>query len=438
MIVPGPRLWWAGAAAVVVAVVLASGTGLGWGPAVLYTSAGLLALALVDALGAGSPRAVSIDRDFPPAVVLHSHGSLAWSLARRGRTTRWVAVADSLAPSLNCERRFTTRLGPNSTVRVEHPLNPTRRGRFEEDALTVRVYGPLRLAGRQTTRSDPFVLRVLPEFRSRREIEIRMRRARLLDVGSLSVSAHGGGTQFDHLREYGVDDQYRNIDWAATARRGHPIVRAYRAEEHRTMVVVLDNGRLMAARVDGATRLEHAMDAAMALDTVASRLGDLTALQTFDLDVHPMVPAGRGSAHMGRFTESLYTLEPVLSESDYQLMAEHLAARLSRQTLIVVLTDLVDPVVEATMARAVATLAVRNRVVVGAVADPQVVEWALSVPTDAEEAHLTAAAVAGIGSRERAARRLREVGATVVDAPAGKLAARLVDNYLETKALGRW
>ncbi len=424
--------------AVVVAVLLVPAAGIGWGRAVAYTSAGILVLALVDAVLAGSPGRVNIVRDFPPAVVLNSHATVAWSLSRRGRTRRRVAVADALAPSLRCERRFLARVAPNSTVRIEHSLNPSRRGRFEGDALTVRVYGPLRTAGRQRTRSDPYVLRVLPEFRSRREIEIRMRRARLLDVGSLSVSAHGGGTQFDHLREYGVDDQYRNIDWAATARRGHPIVRAYRAEEHRTMVVVLDNGRLMAARVGGATRLEHAMDAAMALDTVASRLGDLTALQTFDLQVHPMVPAGRGPAHLGRFTESLYTLEPVLSESDYQLMAEYLAARLSRQTLIVVLTDLVDPVVEATMARAVATLAVRNRVVVGAITDPQVAEWALTVPEDAEAAHLTAAAVAGIGSRARAARRLRKVGATVVDAPAGKLATRLVDNYLETKAQGRW
>ncbi len=418
--------------------VLLSVAGAGWDRAVLLSSAGLLLLALVDALSAGSPGAVEIARDFPPAVVLHSHSTVAWTVSRRGRSPRWVAVADELAPSLHCDRRFETRVPPNSTVRVEHPLTPARRGRFEGDALTVRVYGPLRLVGRQRTRRVPFVLRILPEFRSRREIEIRMRRARLLDVGSLSVSAHGGGTQFDHLREYAIDDQYRTIDWAATARRGHPIVRAYRAEEHRTMVVVLDNGRLMAARVDGATRLEHAMDAAMALDTVASRLGDLTALQTFDLEMHPLVPAGRGGAHLGRFTEALYTLEPVLSESDYQLMAEYLTARLSRQTLIVVLTDLVDPVVEATMARAVATLALRNRVVVGAVTDPQVAEWALSVPSDAEAAHLTASAVAGMGSRERAARRLRQVGATVVDAPAGKLATQLVDHYLEVKARGRW
>ena len=92
----------------------------------------------------------------------------------------------------------------------------------------------------------------------------------------------GPGTEFDQLREYVPDDEYRRIDWAATARAGRPIVRTFRAEQNQRVVCLLDNGRVMAGRVANVPRVEHAMDAVLTLARVSTGLGDKCGLVTFD------------------------------------------------------------------------------------------------------------------------------------------------------------
>ncbi len=224
----------------------------------------------------------------------------------------------------------------------------------------VRVEGPLglaRTAGRR--RACPGVLRVYPPFRSRDEAELRINRARILEVGLRSAQGRGGGTEFDQLREYSVDDEFRRIDWAATARTGRAIVRTYRAERNQTVVSLLDNGRVMAGLVDGVPRVEHAMDAVMMLTAVATRLGDRAGLVAFDRSVRAIVPPGQTRTHLGLVTEAMYELEPELSESDYRGAFTQTLARFRRRTMLVIFTDLVEQAVGESLLPAL-PLIVRN------------------------------------------------------------------------------
>src|SRR5204862_4906045 len=189
-------------------------------------------------------------------------------------------------------------------------IRPSRRGRFSPTEVVLRVEGPLRLVARQGRRRLPGVLRVYPPFDSRDEAELRVDKARILEVGLRSAQGRGGGTEFDSLREYSVDDEFRRIDWAATARAARPIVRTYRAERNQTVVLLLDAGRLMAGRVDDVPRLDHAMDAVMMLTAVATRLGDRAGLVAFDEGVRAMVGPGHARGQLARVTEAVYTLEP--------------------------------------------------------------------------------------------------------------------------------
>src|SRR5699024_4406700 len=124
----------------------------------------------------------------------------------------------------------------------------------EPTELVWRGEGPLGLVARQHREHRPSLLRVHPRFRSREEAELKIDQARILEVGLRSSTGRGGGTDFDQLREYTVDDEFRRIDWAATARSGRPIVRTFRAERNQNVVVLFDNGRVMAGRVAGAPR----------------------------------------------------------------------------------------------------------------------------------------------------------------------------------------
>lgn len=433
--VPTARLVVAAVVASVVVVVLPfHGT-----PALLAVDGVLAAVAVVDALLAPDPGRVGVERDLPGAVTLGAGGGeVRWRVRNPvGRRLR-VAVADELAPSLRATaRRLRLRLPAAGTVTARARIDPTRRGRFEPSEVVVRVEGPLGLAARQRRRVLPGVLRVLPPFRSQKEAELRIDRARMLEVGMWSAQGRGGGTEFDALREYSVDDEVRRMDWAATARSAKPVVRTYRAERNQQVLVLLDNGRVMAGQVDGVPRVEHGMDAAMMLTAVATRLGDRCGLVAFDRSVRAVVPPGSGKAQLSRVTEAMYDLEPQLVESDYQGAFATTLARFRRRALLVLVTELTEEAMSETLVPALPMLLSRHLVIVASVADPDVRGWAEAVPAEASTAYRTAAAVEALDRRARAATRLRGLGATVVDAPPGVLATRLADAYLQVKATGR-
>jgi uncharacterized protein (DUF58 family) len=278
---------------------------------------------------------------------------------------------------------------------------------------------------------------VLPPFRSRNDAELRIRRAQLLEVGLRSAQGRGGGTEFESLREYTVDDDVRRMDWAATARADRPIVRTYRSERNQRVIVLLDTGRVMAGEADGVPRLELAMDAAMMLTAVSTRLGDRCGLVAFDREVRTIVPPGQGTAQLTRVTDAIYDLEPRLVESDYRGAFTTTVARFRRRALLVLMTELSEEGVTETLIPALPLLLGRHLVVVASVRDPDVERWAAVAPTDPGSTYRMAAAQGALDRRARAGARLRGLGAVVIDAPPGVLATRLADAYLDVKAAGR-
>lgn len=409
--------------------------GYGW---LLAVNGLLLAVALADALVAPSPGRVPVTRQAPAVVSLGGEAELGWVVRNPVRRPLRIELADELAPSLRATtRRVAGRIPPQGSLRAVTTLRPARRGRFTPTRLALRVTGPLGLGARQATLSLPGTLRVHPSFRSADEAELRIRKARILEVGLRSAQGRGTGTEFDQLRDYAVDDEFRRVDWAATARQGRPIVRTYRAERNQTIVVLLDNGRVMAGRIDGVPRVEHAIDAVMMLTAVATGVGDRCGLVAFDREVRAAVPPSAGRAQLGQVVEALYDLEPVLAESDYAGAFAETLGRFRRRTLLVVLTDLVEQAVDEWLVPALPLIVRDHVVIVAAVRDPDVARWAAATADDASATYRRAAALASLAERRRTVARLRGLGVTVLDAPPGTLSAALADAYLHVKATGR-
>jgi len=398
----------------------------------------LVVVALVDWYLAPNPAEVRIARSAPGIVSLGERAPIAWTVRNDdGRVLR-LSFADELAPSLGVgDRRVRVSVPPGAQATASASLRPRRRGRFEVRELALRVEGPLGLAARQDRQLQPTTVRVYPPFGSRDEAELRIDRARILDVGLRSAQGRGGGTEFDAMREYGPDDEFRRIDWAATARAGKPIVRTYRAERNQTVLCLLDAGRVMAGRVADVPRVEHAMDAVMMLTSMATRLGDRAGLVAFDREVRAVVAPSHSRAQLGRVTEAMYELEPQLVESDYEGAFVEALARFRRRALLVVFTELSEQAVADTLLPALPLVARDHLVVLASVQDPTVVELARSVPDDAAGTYAKAAAVAALEERRRMTGRLRGMGITVVDAAPGRMAPALADAYLKVKATGR-
>src|SRR3954453_13395526 len=398
----------------------------------------LLGAALADAFVAPAPARIEVERELPGVLPLDGDGEVVWRVRNPTRRRLTVWIADQLAPSLRAtSRRARLTVPPNGRVSATARLQPSRRGRFTPTEMTVRVEGPLGLAARQRRRQMPAVLRVYPPFKSRQEAELRIDRARILEVGLRSARGQGGGTEFDSLREYGVDDETRRIDWAATARTTKVIVRTYRAERNQTVLLLLDTGRTMAGQLAEVPRLDHAMDAVMMLTAVATRLGDRAGLVAFDQEVRAVVGPGHSRGQLSRVTEAMYTLEPRLVESDYRGAFAQTLSRFRRRALLVLFTDLAEAPVSETLLPALPLVARDHLVVIAGIQDPEVEEWAGVVPASAGGSYRKAAAVAALEERRRTVGRLRGLGATVVDAPPGRLAPQLADAYLHLKATGR-
>ncbi|MGH8884971.1 MAG: DUF58 domain-containing protein [Egibacteraceae bacterium] len=450
--VPVPT-WRLPAVAALAAVVVVAAPGRG-AAVVVVLNVTLLVLAVIDWALAVRPTALEIHRELPAVLTLGGQGEVVWRVGNPGRRRLRVRLADELAPSLRAgSRRARLVVPPRGRALARTTIRPSRRGRFDVVELVVRVEGPLGLVARQGRLRLPSTLRVYPPFRSRQEAELRIARARILEVGLRSAQGRGGGTEFEHLREYTVDDEFRRMDWAATARMGKPIVRTYRAERNQTVLLLLDVGRTMAGLVatdprggsrpdtaaerDSLPRLDHALDAVMALTVVATRLGDRAGLVAFADRVEAVVPPGNRRDQLGRVTAALYALQAQLVESDYRGAFAATLARFRRRSLLVVLTELAEAAVTQALLPALPLIARQHVVLVGAVRDPDVDRWARAVPTDPGTAYRKAAAVAALDERRRTIAALRGRGAVVVDAPPGKLAGALADAYLDVKATGR-
>lgn len=434
---PVPTVWFAALVAIT-GLALFTWTGRSWNA--LWLIEGALALIFVaDAAACTAPHRIDVQREVVESVTLGDEVTLTWLVANRSRRTTKVAVADALWPSLQAERRrVTARLHAGARLRAQTVLRPTRRGRFPLNDVTVRVEGPLRMVSRQSTRSLPGGLRVMPAYPSREEVQRRIRVPRVLEVGLRSIRTSGGGTEFDQLRDFRPDDEFRRIDWPATVRLQRPIVKQYRAERNQNVVVMLDNGRVMAGVVDGVPRVEHAMDAVLAVVQMTTRIGDRLGMVAFDRQVRSILVPNNGKSQLGRAAEAMYMLESDYSESAYGVAFNAAAKRFRRRSLFIVLTDLVESAVEQALLPAIPILTRRHLVLVAAVQDPLVARWADGAAHQwASEAYREAAAVNMLQQRERATARLRAAGAIVIDAEPGRLAIELVDAYLAVKASGR-
>ncbi|GAA5158234.1 DUF58 domain-containing protein [Ornithinimicrobium tianjinense] len=401
---------------------------------------GVAALVAVDLLLTPSPRSVQLTRSPDPQVRLGEPTTTTLTLTGTGERHLRGRLRDAWVPSAGAEgARHTLDLPAGGRRTVTTRLRPTRRGDRRAAGVTVRVHGPLGLAGRQRTVLVPGVVRVLPPFRSRRDLPSRLERLRQLD-GRSAVRTRGQGTEFDALRDYVDGDDVRAIDWRATARRQHVVVRTWQPERDRRVVIVLDTSRTSAARVGDEPRLDAAMDAALLLAAVAAHAGDRVDLLAGDRVVRARVGSQAGgastrSALLHRLVTAMAPLEPVLVEADWTTLAGAVTGLARRRALVVLLTPLEPAAVEEGLLPVLPTLTAHHRVVVASVADPAL--EALRADVSSLQAVWDAAAAERTEAlRRRTAAALGLLGVTVVDELPERLPGALADHYLALKARG--
>jgi uncharacterized protein (DUF58 family) len=406
----------------------------GWTAFLAWLGVVLLAIVLDLAL-AGSPLRVSVAREAVPSVRLGERVDAPIVLTNHGRRRVRGLARDAWQPSAGAGGvRHRIDLGAGRARRLVTPLQPVRRGDRTTRNVVVRSLGPLRLAARQASLPAPGSVRVLPEFRSRKHLPGKLARLRELE-GRTALHIRGQGTEFDSLRDYVDGDDVRSIDWRASARRRQVVVRTWRPERDRRVLLVLDTSRTSAGRVGDEPRLDAAMDAALLLAALASRAGDRVDLLAMDRRVRARVEGASRSDLLPRLVTAMAPLEADLVEADWTAIAGTILGRAAQRALVVLLTPLESAAIEEGLLPVLPRLAQRHRVVVASVADPRVEEMAAG-RGDAYAVYGAAAAARSGLERAAVTAELGRLDVDVVDAPPEHLPPRLADRYLALKAAG--
>jgi uncharacterized protein (DUF58 family) len=405
----------------------------------------LAMLVAIDVGLAASTRRLRYARSPDSAARLGQQVDAGLQIHNDGRRRFRGQIRDAWPPSARAEPRIhAVNIAPGQSRHLRTVLRPVRRGDQRAAAITARSIGPLGLAGRQRSQSVPGQVRVLPPFLSRKHLPSRLAKLREID-GLLPTLIRGQGTEFDSLREYVVGDDVRSIDWRATARRADVMVRTWRPERDRRVVIVLDTGRMAAGRVGvdptaadpaGWPRLDWSMDAALLLAALASRAGDHVDFLAHDRVSRAGVFGASRTELLAQLVETMAPLQPTLVESDWRAMIAAIARRTRRRSLVVLLTDLNATALDEGLLPILPQLSSKHHVMIAAVADPRVEQMAAG-RSDAAAVYDAAAAERSRNDRRAIATRLRRSGVDVVDAVPTELAPALADHYLAMKAAGR-
>jgi uncharacterized protein (DUF58 family) len=396
----------------------------------------LVLLVCLDLSLAGAITKLEFARVPSTAVRLGVAGETALAVTNHGRRRWHGRVRDAWVPSAGgSPREQRASLGPGERRRLTTTLVPTRRGERPAAQVTLRSYGPLGIAARQRRITVPGSIRVLPAFTSRKFLPEKLARLRQID-GAVVMRHRGQGSEFDSLREYVAGDDVRAIDWRASARSTDVVVRTWRPERDRHIVLAIDTGRTSAARVGDEPRLDAALDACLLLGAVAARAGDRVALVAADVAVRRRLGLTSGGDVLPKLVTALAPLEPSLVETDPQLLASEIMRQVSKRSLIVLFSALDSSSADSGLLPAVRQLAARHQVVVASVADPQLAELAVG-RADSAEVYTAAAAELAASQRRSVTERLSRLGVHVVDARAEEFASRVSDAYLDLKAAGK-
>jgi uncharacterized protein (DUF58 family) len=403
---------------------------VGWSFALLVA-----ALFIMDWQMAGRVDRFDVAREHDSKLSLGEQNPIKISLKNRSRRRINFQVRDEPPEAFHIETRLldgtAQALGNWSNV---YHVQPLRRGDYAFGNMTLRWQGPLGLTIRQGTVLAAGPVKVYPNLMDVRKYDLLLRKNRLQELGLRTTRMFGEGTEFERLREYSPDDEYRRINWKATARRHRPVTVQYQTERSQTVMAVLDTGRMMQSPVADIAKLDYAVNAVLFLGYVATGKGDRVGVMSFaDAVGHYLAPRqGRGQFY--RMLEVLYAVEAHQVEPNYRKALTYLAVKQRRRALVVIFTDLSSGASLNHLVAQVTLLARSSLPLVVTISDPDVHAAADQDPRNSLAVYQRATAAQMLDERRIVLDTLRKRGVLTLDVPANQLSLAVINRYLELKS----
>ena len=319
------------------------------------------------------------------------------------------------------------------TGTAQYTVRPGERGDARFGSIYLRYQSAMRVAERWAVAPLDQTVRVYPNLDESKQDTIYLIRSRQIAMEKRHQQQRGQGREFESLREYREGDEWRDICWSATARRGKLISKSYRIERSQTVWLVLDAGRLLRTRVLGLSKLDYAAGAALSLAQVALYSGDRVAMLAYGRRVQQRLPAGRGAGHVRALLEGLAQVKSEELEADHQRAAEALLTYQKRRSLVVWLTDLSETATTPEVIESASRLAHRHLVLFTVIGQPELRELLRERPETPRQMFHHVAAQEIVQRRDVLLRTLRQQGALTLEVDPAHLSSAIVNQYLSAK-----
>ena len=398
----------------------------------------VLILMAVDYWQAGPVDDLDVERNHDERLSLGAQNPITLRVySRRRYNTRFV-IRDEPPQSFDVERFITEgNVIPSTYWEGVYNVYPFRRGDYDFGDITMRWRGPLGLIERQATLPCAEQVKVYPNLIDIKRYDLLLRQNRLRELGLRHSRLRGRGTEFERLREYLPDDDYRRINWKATARRHQPITVEYQAERSQSIIALIDVGRMMQSPIERMAKLDYVINAVLLLGFVATGVGDKVGMMTFADEVLQFLPPKQGKGQFYKMLELLYAVEPQSVEPDYRRALSYLALKQRKRALVVLFTDLSGGATMESLVAYTGRLSRSSLPLVVTISDPDVVAAAHLSPENSQDVYKRAAATELLEERQLALETLQKRGILTLDVPANRLSWSVIDRYLELKGQGR-
>jgi uncharacterized protein (DUF58 family) len=326
----------------------------------------------------------------------------------------------------------------NQERAIEYEIRPSERGDYEVGPGYLRCQTPLALAQRWAEVDLRQKVRVYPSLQAAKRHQVFLLRSRRIELERRLLRQHGQGKEFEYLRDFREGDEFRDICWTATARRGKPVTRVHRAERNQAVWLVIDCGRLMRARIGTLSKLDFAVDAALNLSQVAAFGGDRVALLAYGTRIQERLAPGRGHTHMRSILNQLARVHGEASEADHLRAATTLMSMQSRRSLIVWITDLSETAMTPEVVQAAMQMSGRHIVLFAVIGQPDLKRVAAKSPETPEELYRYTAAIETLHRRELVLARMHERGTLALEVDANEISTVVMNRYLDLKERGQF
>jgi uncharacterized protein (DUF58 family) len=396
----------------------------------------IFTLVMADYALTGRPHLISANRHVAERLSIGRNNNVVIEVVNAGASKLRCRVRDDHPAAIDVDvREFDFELEPASKAELKYSLKPKERGSYSFGHINIRYLSFLGLFWRQLKVRAEQKIRVFSDLQALHELSIKL--SHTTELGEMHQRKRGQGTDFASLREYTSGDDPRAIDWKATARRDRPVVRTFETDQEQVMLILVDAGRMMFSDLEGLSRFDHALNAALCLALAGLTRNDQVGIGVFADKPLLFLPPRRGKAQLKRFLEVLFDVRPKMVEPDYTGVLAYYASVQKARSLMVVISDLTDPMGSQTLLTGLASLSPRHLPFCVTLKDRQVDQIATDRTQKLEHVYQRAVATDLLAQRELALSVLVRKGCMVLDSAPQELSEQLVDRYLQIKMRGR-